>query len=169
MLDNFDEFINDIFESYDNPVEIKWLEDNNGISGIFEVSKIMYKIQCKLYENNIWTFKFIRYDIVNKTQHLDMVKTNTNHKMCILGTIRKGMEYLIDVKSPNGLIFSAFDKSLGRKKLYLTYANEIVDKYDYHLRTNLQDDKLIFILYKDLNLNYIIDIIGDIIDDFNQA
>ena len=164
MIDKFDKFMNDIYESYDNPVDIKWV-DNNQLTGLFIVSNIVYKIECKPRVNNIWTFKFMRHDIETKSFSLNLTPTTSIDKMSVLGTVRKGMRYLIENKKPNGLIFSALDNSDGRKKLYTSYSNEIVKEYNYNLKTNLQDDKMIFILYKNINIDLIINEIGEIINE----
>lgn len=164
MVDKFDKFMNDIYESYDNPVDIKWV-DNIQLTGLFIVSDIIYKIECKSRENDIWTFKFMRHDIGLNSFSLNLTPTNSIDKMSVLGTVRKGMRYLIDNKNPKGLIFSALDSSDGRKKLYNSYSNEIVREYNYNLKTNLQDDKMIFILYKNINIDLIINEIGEIINE----
>jgi hypothetical protein len=165
VFDAFDKFINDIHESYNSPVvDIRWI-DKDGLVGLFIVSNIIYKIQCNPHKNNIWTFKFMRHDIATGSYSLNLTKTNPIDKMSILGTVRKGMRYLIDEKKPSGLIFSTLDDSPGRKKLYTSYSNEIVKEYNYSLRTNLQDNKMIFILHKNIDIDLIIDVIGEFINE----
>ena len=164
MIDKFDKFMSDLYESYDSFVEIKWI-DNIKLIGMFNISNLVYKIECAPRENDIWTFKFMRYDYNTKSFSLKLTKTDPRDKMSVLGTVRNGMRYLIENKNPKGLIFSALDDSDGRKKLYTTYSNEISKDYNYNLKTNLQDGKMIFILYKNIEIDKIIGEIGEIINE----
>jgi hypothetical protein len=164
MIDKFDKFFSELNESYEKKATIKWV-DNNHLIGLFIVSNIVYKIQCIPYDNNIWSYKFMRYNNQTNTFDLNLIKTDWKDKMTILSTIRSGMDYLINNKNPNGLIFAALDSSDGRKKLYETYSNEIVNNYYYKLEKNLFEDKLIFILYKNIAINLVIDVIEDMISE----
>ena len=74
------------------------------------------------------------------------------------------MEYLIDIKHPKRIIYAALDDSDARKKLYSRFSNEIVKKFGYQYRTSLQDSKQVFILYKDISIKLVIDVIGEIMN-----
>ena len=167
-MDKFDDFIKILLESYDNPVDIKWVDKNNKLIGLFIIDNTIYKIECNSHDDNIWSYKFMRHIKDNNfTLQLNDVnnKISTLSKMCILGTVRKGMEYLILSKNPSALIFSALDDSIGRKKLYQRFSDEISKKFKYNKDTYLQDDSQVFILYKNIDIKVVINIIGDIIFD----
>lgn len=165
MIDKFDNFMKGLFESYENPVNIKWVDKPDELIGLFQVDKNIYQIYCKQHDNSIWTYKFMVYDKISKTFSLQLNTTNPKSKMTILGTIRNGMDYLISNKNTNAIIFSALDKSSGRKKLYTRFSEEIVEKYKYNFKTSLQGDKQVFILYKDIKIESVIDVIGKIMID----
>jgi hypothetical protein len=168
MIDKYDNYIRKLFESYENPVDIRWVDKDNKLIGLFIIDNIVYKIECSLHENDIWSYKFMRHIKDNDfTLQLndENNKITTLSKMNVLGTIRKGMEYLIINKNPSALIFSALDESTGRKKLYQRFSDEIVKEFKYTQVTFLKDGKQIFILYKNIDLKIVIDVIGDIIFD----
>jgi len=165
MIDKFDSFMKDLFESYENPVNINWIDKSNELIGLFQVDENIYQIYCKQHDNLIWTYKFMKYDKISKTFSLELNTTSPKSKMTILGTIRNGMDYLISHKNPNGIVFSALDKSSGRKKLYTRFSEEIVERYKYDFKTSLQGDKQVFILHKNIKIELIIDLIGKIIFD----
>ena len=155
-----DKFWKDINESYENPESIRWIEKSNKLIGLFIVNNEIYKIEYDLYNHNIWTYKFMKYDIISGQFIMYLIgNVDVKDKMKILGTIRKGMEYLIIEKSPNSLIFSALDDSGGRKKLYERFSEEIVNKYGFKYKTSLQNDNQIFILYKKIDIELILDVI----------
>ena len=165
MIKDYNNFISNIFESYDNPVDIDWEEFENKLIGYFIVNNVKYKIECICRDNNIWTYKFLKFDEESNSYIMELSETDPISKMCVLGTIRKGVDYLIVNKNQNGLIYAALDDSNGRKKLYTRFSNEIVKKYGYSFKSNKQGDKEIFLLYKDVNLDLLIDVIGDIISE----
>lgn len=91
--------------------------------------------------------------------------TNFNSgKMSILSAIGDGMNYLIEKKSPNCLIFASLDSSECRKKLYFRYSKEIESEFGFTLNTALFGDKEVFILYRnEINVDDI-----DKVVQFNQ-
>jgi hypothetical protein len=165
MIKNHNNFIKDIFESYDNPSDILWTDLDDKLIGHFLVNNIKYKIECICRDNNIWTYKFLKFDKDSNSYIMELSETDPISKMCILGTIRIGMDYLIVNKNPNGLIYAALDDSDGRKKLYTRFSNEIVKEYKYEFKANLQDNKEVYFLYKNIKLGLLIDVVGKIIDD----
>jgi hypothetical protein len=52
-----------------------------------------------------------------------------------------------------------------RKKLYWSYAEEIEKKHGYTLFTDRDNDKQIFILYKDLSKDVLMDVLEIIADE----
>jgi hypothetical protein len=157
---DLDIFWKEINESYENPESIRWIENENKLIGLFIVNNEIYKIECDLYDHDIWTYKFMKYDTISGQFIMYLIgDIGFKDKMTILGTIRKGMEYIIIEKSPNSLIFSALDDSVGRKKLYERFSEEIVNKYGFKYKTSLQNDKQIFILYKRIDIELILDVI----------
>ena len=109
---NFDKSLNDLFESFNTPSEIKWIDKNDKLIGLFIVNDKVYQISCDHKNNDIWTYKFYLYD-KDKNQ-LDVKLTNFNSGyMSVLSTVKLGMEYLIDNKNIKSIIFGATDKSKG--------------------------------------------------------
>lgn len=155
---DLDIFWKEINESYNSPVDIRWINKSKKLIGLFIVKNEIYKIECDLYNHNIWTYKFMKYDI-DSGQFIMYLIGNVKDKMTILGTIRKGMEYLIIEKSPNSLILSALDDSDGRKKLYDRFSEEIVNKYGFKYKSSLQNDKQIYILYKNISIDEVLSVI----------
>lgn len=160
----FNNFIKKQFESYNTPVEIKWIDKNDKLIGLFKVDDKIYQINCINKGSNVWTYKFYLYDIEKNEFNPELTNFKTG-KLSVLSTIRKGMDYLINTKNPNGLIFATIDSSEGRKKLYCTYSKEIEEKYLYKKVTNVIDNKQIFILYKDIDVNDLMNIVEKIIED----
>lgn len=159
-IDKFSEF----FESYNTPVGIKWIDKNYKLIGLFMVNNKVYQITCTNNDYNIWTYKFHFYDNEKSEFSPELTNFNTG-KLSILSTIRVGMEYLINNKNPNGIIFGALDSSDSRKKLYWTYSTEIKDKYNYERLTQSIDNKQIFILYKEIDKEILFDKIKEIIEN----
>jgi hypothetical protein len=159
-IDKFTEF----FESYNTPVDIKWVDKNDKLIGLFMVNNRVYQITCTNNDYNIWIYKFHFYDKEKNEFSPELTNFNTG-KLSILSTVRVGMEYLINNKKPNGIIFGALDSSDSRKKLYWTYSSEIKDKYNYERLTQNIDNKQIYILYKDINKELLFDKVKKIIDD----
>lgn len=132
FIKSMDDYFNKLNELYNTPVEINWIIDNSEIlNGEFIVNDVNYLIECSEYGNNVWTYKFSRFD--NNVKRTDIVNDPAN-KMSALSTIRNGMCYLIESKKPNGLIINVTEYS--RLKLYQKYSNEICDKYDYVCHTS---------------------------------
>lgn len=158
-------FLSSLIESYNTKVDIKWVDKSDRLIGLFSVDENVYQINCIDRGNDIWTYKFYLYD--QKTNELLPELTNFNSgKMSILSAIRDGMDYLIEKKSPNCLIFASLDKSEGRKKLYFRYSKEIESEFGFKLNTALFDDKEVFILYRNgVNVDDIDKVVQDLINE----
>jgi len=163
-FDSFEKFFNSLSESYNSDVDIKWIDRNDNLIGLFSINNIVYQINCINKGNDIWTYKFYLYDSNLKELSPDITNFNTG-KMSILSTIRKGMLYLIDNKTPKCLIFGSLDKSEGRKKLYSRYSNEIKELYGYELHTSQIDNKKVFVLVKDIEFYKVEKIVNELIDE----
>lgn len=165
---NFDKSLNDLFEGFNTPTQIKWIDNKNKLIGLFIVNDKIYQITCEQKNNDIWTYKFYLYD-KDKNQ-LDVELTNfKSGYMSVLSTIRVGMEYLIENKKVKSIIFGATDKSKGRKSLYQNFSEELSKKYDFNLSSNEISDKKIFILYKDIDKEILFKTVENIIEDlFND-
>ncbi len=137
----------EINEALDNPLEIKWIDKDFEISGFFTLNKSAYNIRCINKGDNIWTYKFYKFD--DKEQKLSPDLSNDKKNVFrVLPTIKIGFDYIINLKNPDALIFGALDKSEGRKKLYNSFCEELIKNYDYKYTTNRKEDRQIFILYK---------------------
>ncbi len=159
-IKKFDELL----ESYDSPVNINWTAFDGKLVGIFLVRGVQYQISCLDKGYGVWTYKF--YVCISESNELSPNLTNNDvGKLSILSTIRDGMKYLIETKNPKSVIFGAFDKSEGRKKLYWRYSEELKNEYDFKLLTKNRDDKQIFILYKQIEIDDLLKIIDVIVSD----
>jgi len=157
-LTNFNKF----FDSYNTPVQINWIESLTSLIGTFIVNSKIYQIKCVNRTNDIWTYKFYLYRGGQLFPDLTNYQTG---RMSILSTIRQGIKYLIDTKSPKSIIFAALDESEGRKKLYWRYSKELEKEYSYSLITKNVSDKQIFFLYKNISVNTILLVLDDIVRD----
>ena len=159
-VDKFTEFL----ESYNTPVDIRWINKDNKLIGLFMVDDKIYQITCTHRKYNIWVYKFHFYNKDKNEFSPELTNFNTG-TLSVLSTIRVGMEYLIKDKDPNGIIFGALDSSESRKKLYWSYSLEIMNKYNYDRVTRNVDNKQIFILYKSINKDTLFDVVKEIIED----
>lgn len=163
-IDKFQNFLDSLVESYNTPVEIKWIERGNLI-GLFCVDDKVYQINCVDRGNDIWTYKFYLYDNASGDLLTNLTNFKTG-KMSVLSTIRNGMKYLVKNKSPKCLIFGALDKSEGRKKLYYAFSEELEKEFGYKLNTAKFSNKQIFVLFKpDIDKNLIEVVIKDLIQE----
>ncbi|HHX69462.1 MAG TPA: hypothetical protein GX708_15630 [Gallicola sp.] len=168
-FESFDKSVERLFEGFDTPVDIKWIDNNNELIGLFQVNDKVYKISCEYKNNDIWTYKFYNYDSIKKSLDIKLTNFNTGY-MSVLSTIRSGMEYLIDTKDPKSIIFGATDRSKGRKVLYERFSNELCDKYNFELTINGVENKKIFILYKDIDKEILFESVERIIEElFNES
>ena len=162
---NFNEFLDKLYESFENPASITWNDiPGNILIGSFEINSNYYRIECKYYDNDIFTFKFLVFDVATDKFTMELTDTDTNNKMRVIGTIREGMNYLIINKKPKGIIFSALDESFGRKLLYTRFSKEIVKNFNYDSETYKKDDYQVYYLYKDISLELLLNVVGGLID-----
>lgn len=144
---SWEDFCTEIREGLDNPVDIRWVDKGIELGGFFVVNDKTYSIICKDKGDNIWTYKFYRFDDIDKKLSPDLTKDNKN-VFRVLPTVELGLSYLIDIKNLSGLIYGALDRSEGRKKLYHSFSEKLADKYGFIYNTSRSDDKQIYILYK---------------------
>ena len=148
-IEKFNNFIDYLNESFDNPVEINWIVNNNSdLDGEFYIDDIKYVIECYNWGDNIWTYKFFRIEGDEKT--MDLVK-DSGRKMRVLSTIRVGMRYLIENKNPNGLIINVTDGSRGRDYLWSRFSKEISIDYNYELLNKYVMGYSTYFLWKDIS------------------
>ena len=160
-----DGYFDQIKEAFDTSVDIRWIEKES-LVGLFIISDEVYQIFCKDYGNNVWSFKFQHYDKMNKIFTHDLTGIKGNSKFTILGTIIKAFEYLIINKTPSVIVYGAGDSSRGRKNLYNTFCNDISKKYGYQKMNKLQNDKQLFINFKnDIDPELLFNKIKNIVDD----
>lgn len=160
-IQKFEEYCSSLYEAFNSPLNITWEESEKSLVGFFFINSDYYKISCLKYDFNIWTYKFFVLDS-DKGEFSQTSKGDSNNKMKVLSTIRSGMEYLINSKNPNALIFMASDNSESRKKIYHYFSEEIEKKFNYTFITNRKGDHQIYILYKNINLDKILEQIDKI-------
>lgn len=148
MIKKLIEFINELNESYENPVDINWIKnDNNNLDGEFYIDDVKYIIECFDWYKNIWSYKFSKIEGDEKIMDLT---DDSKRKMRVLSTIRKGMRFLIEEKTPDGLIINVTDSSRGREYLWGRFSKEISDNYEYEILTKKVMGYTTFFLWKEI-------------------
>jgi hypothetical protein len=154
-IQKFEEYCSSMYEAFNSPLSISWEMDENSLTGFFSIGDDYYKISCLEYDFNIWTYKFFILD-KNKNEFSQTSKGDPNNKLKVLSTIRFGMEYLINSENPNSLIFMAADDSESRKKIYFSFVEELEKKFNYKLISNRKWNYQIYILYKNVELDIVL-------------
>jgi hypothetical protein len=162
MIKNFDDFWSKVNDAFNNPVEIRWIDKEVELIGLFSVNNKVYNILCKNVGSNIWTFKFYHF-IDNELS--PRLTNDYKNSFKVLPTIKIAFEYLISEKSPNSIIFGSLDKSEGRKKLYNSFSIDISKKYNYEYTTNKIDNNQIFILSKEIDKEILLSKVAELIED----
>lgn len=75
---------------------------------------------------------------------------DSKRKMRVLSTIREGMRFLIEEKTPDGLIINVTDSSRGREYLWGRFSKEISDNYEYEILTKKVMGYTTFFLWKEI-------------------
>lgn len=158
------EFWKNMNEGLDNPVDIKWTDKGGELGGFFIVNDKVYSIICKDKGDRVWTFKFYKFDENTKKLSPELTGDNKN-VFRVLPTIKDGFDYLIEVKNPDALVFGALDSSEGRKKLYHSFSEKMVLEYGFKYSTNQNGDKQIFILYKNIDKDLLMDKVVQITEE----
>jgi hypothetical protein len=164
MVEKFEKYLSSLYEAFNSPLDISWVEGEKSLNGFFSIGSDYYKISCIEYDFNIWVYKFYILD-KKEVEFSQTSKGDSNNKMRVLSTIRSGMEYLINYKNPNSLIFMASDDSESRKKIYFSFSEELENKFKYEFITNRKGNYQIYILYKNIDLDLILQQIDKIKDE----
>lgn len=160
-IQKFEEYFSSVYEAFNSPLNIVWEGGEKSLIGFFSIGSDYYKISCLEYDFNIWAYKFFILD-KNKNKFSQTSKGDANNKLKVLSTIRTGMEYLINLKNPNSLIFMATDDSESRKKIYFSFAEELEKKFNYRILSNKKGNYQIYILYKNIDLDLVLNEIDKI-------
>jgi hypothetical protein len=150
-IKKFEEYCSYLYEAFNSPLDIRWDSNEESLIGFFSIGLDYYKISCLRQDFNIWTYKFFILD-KDGEEFSQTSKGDSNNKMKVLSTIRFGMEYLINLKDPNGIIFMASGESESRKKIYFSFGEELEKKFNYKFISNRKGDYQIYILYKNIDL-----------------
>lgn len=156
MIKKLDEYFNMLSEAFNNPLKIKWINKDDILIGVFSTNNNTYSIKCINKGYNIWKYDFF---ILNENDNFSPELTNNEKdKYRVLPTVKSGIQYLLDNKKVDAVIFGATDKSKGRKKLYESFCEEFSKLNNLEFYTNIQDDKQIFIMFnKNINKKTLID------------
>ena len=173
-IKKINEYFKMLSEAFDNPVEIRWVNKDNNLIGLFIVNDNVYQINCNNIGDNFWTYKFFFYDKLKNVMDPNLTGFDKD-KYRVLPTIKNGLIYLIENKNIDCLIYGALDDSLSRKKLYNDISNEISTKYNFEYITQgigEMGKKQIYILYKssvdrDLLFKKVEKIVNDIENEIN--
>ncbi len=164
MIKKLDEYFKTISEAFENPLPIKWVDKNNILIGLFTINNNIFQINCINKDNNIWKYDFY---IMDKDKNFSPELTkNEKDKYRVLPTIKSGMQYLLDNKQVDAVVFGATDNSRGRKKLYESFCIDFSKDNNLEFYTNIQDNKQIFTMYKkNIDNNLLIDTIKKIVEE----
>ena len=152
-IKKIDEYFDNLSETFDNPLDIKWIDKDPILRGLFTVNDNIYQIVCENKDNNIWKYDFYFYE-KNKNFSPELTGFEKD-KFRVLPTVKVGIKYLYENKDINAIVFGASDNSKGRKKLYEQFCKDFSSdnnlKYYTKIYSDLSEnvDRQIFVLYKD--------------------
>ena len=129
---DFDDFLNEISEGLNNPVNVSWEKSPSKWNGTFIVDDIPYKIVIKNHSDlgNFFSFKFERngkFELVN----------DVKRAFSVIPTIEKAVDDFLEEVKPDMLIFTASDKSMMRKKMYDRYCSNASKKFKMFYETSI--------------------------------
>jgi hypothetical protein len=164
MIKKLDEYFKTISEAFENPLPIKWVDKNSILIGLFTVNSNIFQINCINKDNNIWKYDFY---IMDKDKNFSPELTkNEKDKYRVLPTVKSGMQYLLDNKEVDAVVFGTTDNSRGRKKLYESFCIEFSKDNNLEFYTKIQDNKQIFTLFKkNIDKKILTDTIIQIVDE----
>jgi hypothetical protein len=151
FIKKMDNYFDMMSEAFDNPLDIKWVDKNPILRGLFTINDNIYQIVCENKDNNIWKYDFYFYE---KDKKFSPELTGfEKDKFRVLPTIENGIEYLYNNKKVDCIIFGSSDKSKGRKKLYTAFCEKFCEKNNLEFYTKVYNsddiDRQIFVLYKE--------------------
>lgn len=153
FIKKMDHYFDKISEAFDNPLDIKWVDKNLVLRGLFTINDNIYQIVCENKNNNIWKYDFYFFE---KDKKFSPELTGfEKDKYSVLPTIESGIEYLYSSKKVDCIVFGASDRSKGRKKIYTAFCEKFCLNNNLKFYTKIYNsnniDRQIFVLYK----NYI--------------
>lgn len=165
LIKKLDEYFDMLSEAFNNPLDIKWVDKGDILIGLFIAYEHVYRINCVNKGDNMWKYDFYLYD-QGRNEFSPELTGYEKDKYRVLPTVKVGLEYLDSTKSPDVIVFGATDKSRGRKKLYESFCVDFAKKNNFIFYTKMQDDKQIFILYKNgVDRNILISKVMDIVQE----
>ena len=172
FIKKMDEYFDMVSEAFDSPLDIRWVDKDDKLIGLFTVYNNVYQINCNNIGDDFWTYKFFFYDKEKNVMDPNLTGFDKD-KFRVLPTVKEGIINLINEKNPMCIIYGSLDESLGRKKLYDSFSKELSQKYDYEYTTQgigEYGEKQIFILYKNnINKQLLMNKIGDIVSDIENG
>jgi len=162
-------------------VEIKWIDKGNRLIGLFKIDKNTYQLDFNLV-GDVWSYKFYIAKIKNNKIELSPSATGIDiDKYKVLSTSKRGLQYLIENKSPNAVVFCALNDDESklvkknnqiltkRQSIYLNMLEEVPKKfidYTYDIQ-NIKNNQIYIIRKIKLDdIDYTSDNIEKIISDY---
>jgi hypothetical protein len=140
FIKKMDDYFDKLSEAFDNPLDIKWIDNDDILRGLFTINDNIYQIVCENKDNNIWKYDFYFYE---KDKKFSPELTGfEKDKFRVLPTIENGIEYLYNNKKVDCIIFGASDKSKGRKKLYTAFCEKFCEKNNLEFYTTKDKVKI---------------------------
>jgi len=150
----------ELFEFLNTPQPVDWKQKEEGIVGTFTCNDHLYHIYLwEPYKNtykaymehpNIWE---IAFSIIKKEEDKEIDSYTTTHfnqgRIEILSTVIEAFGYLIKLKNPNAIIFTAEDWDTGRLKTYKDLMVLASNKYGFNHYEITGMKGIAYILYKE--------------------
>lgn len=147
-----------LFETFNNPEQIKWSENKFRIKGVFFVNKEKYVIKAIKLKNadklSLY-FKFYWHDI----DLISTIRGNVKGKFKIISTVLSGVKYIVNTFNPDSFTFGVNLNEDSRIPLYNQLIEDNNNRYVlYKFNAETSDGHVRFyVLYKHNNLESIID------------
>lgn len=180
FIEKYEEYLKSVEESLDTSnIDIKWIESNNRIIGLFEINNNTYQLDFKLV-GNVWSYKFYIANKVDDIVELSPKATGLNKDAFkVLSVSKNGLIKMIESKSPDCVIFSATNEDSKitnggiskRQHIYLMLLEqipEIFPEYDYLVK-NISNYQIYIIKKKNLKSSKTFDNIRKIIDEYRKS
>jgi hypothetical protein len=150
MLNNFEEYIDSLFDAFNNPLPILWEYEEPMIFGKFVSNNQEYKIVAEYIIHDFLTFKF-KKKIAEDVYTTDIHPDSTKNYIRVIPTIKESLIFLLEKISPKGVVFAATDSSKGRKMVYDRFVNEYLKnntEYDFFCKKDENSDTKIYLVFK---------------------
>jgi len=148
LIKRFNDYFDKIEEAFNTPAIVEWQENDEALIGYFEVEQNKFRIECLKQIGNNYSYGFAIFRDNNWSYQLANLD---NGGFSVLATIKEGLEYLYNKRTPNAILFSAVDNNTTRKRLYEGHCHKFCEKHGLKLSNRGDDDKskILFLMFND--------------------